>query len=269
MMFQSVPVCMFHHVNEHSGDFITVSTANFEKMMTMLAHENYATLSSEQFLLYKLGIVSVPRKSVLLTFDDAWLDTYINAFPIMRRYGHQFTIFVVSDRTSASSQFERSGNPASFPKHAVAERLLDSPGIGEVVCNWKDLSDMLDSGLCSIENHTATHGKTQNLDFDIARGREEIRKVLGASANQLCWPCGRHDSHDLAIAQELGIDITYLVRRGVNIPRLWNMKIKRFTVEDRDAAWFKRQLEIFSRPLYGYLYSRIKPDRWLKKPPAK
>jgi len=180
MMFQSVPVCMFHHVNEHSGDFITVSTANFEKMMTMLAHENYATLSSEQFLLYKLGIVSVPRKSVLLTFDDAWLDTYINAFPIMRRYGHQFTIFVVSDRTSASSQFERSGNPASFPKHAVAERLLDSPGIGEVVCNWKDLSDMLDSGLCSIENHTATHGKTQNLDFDIARGREEIRKVLGA-----------------------------------------------------------------------------------------
>ena len=265
-MLQSVPVCMFHHVNEHEKDFITVSVENFKNMMAMLSREGYRTLSSEEFRLYKLGIEKVEKKSVLLTFDDAWLDVFIHAFPIMQQYGHKFTVFVISDFTARAGRYLREAIPRSFPKHDEAERLLDSPRIGEVVCNWDDLKTMLASGLCSIENHTAGHGAAgADVRLDIERGRKAIREALGVSANQLCWPRGKYDARSLAIARELGIDITYLVRRGVNLPRLWTMKIKRFTVDDRDEKWLKRNLEIFSRPLYGYLYSRIKPDRLKKK----
>ena len=265
-MLQSVPVCMFHHVNEHKQDFITVSVENFKSMMAMLSREEYRTLSSEEFRRYKLGIEKAPKKSVFLTFDDAWLDVFVHAFPVMRQYGHKFTVFVISDLTALASRYLRKTTPRSFPGQSEAERLLDSPRIGEVVCNWDDLKTMLDSGLCSIENHTASHGAPgADVRSDIERGRTAIREALGVPANQLCWPRGKHDAHSLAIARELGIDITYLVRRGVNLPRLWTMKIKRFTVEDEDAEWFKRTIELFSRPVYGYLYSRIKPDRLKRK----
>lgn len=257
---------MFHHVNENAGDFITVSVENFENMMAMLRREGYTTLSSEEFRRYQLGMEKAPPKSVLLTFDDAWLDVFVHAYPVMRQYGHKFTVFVISDRTESASRHLRTTTASAFPKHGAAEKLVGSPRINEVVCSWRDLEAMLDSGLCSIENHTAGHGaEGSDVRSDIERGRQAIRANLGVSANQLCWPKGRHDSRSLAIARELGIDLTYLTRRGVNLPRLGSMKIKRFTVDDEDAEWLKRNLEIFSRPIYGYLYSRIKPDRLKKK----
>jgi len=265
-MLQSVPVCMFHHVNENENAFLTVSVGKFREMMAMLHREGHTTLSSEEFRRYKLGTRKVPRKSVLLTFDDAWLDVYLHAFPVMKQYGQKFTVFVASDRTELASRYRRGSDPAGFPGHGESVALLDSPRISEVVCNWEDLKTMLDSGLCSIENHTASHA-AEGVDVrsDISKGRKAIREALGVSANQLCWPKGKHDTVSLAVARELGIDVTYLVRQGVNLPRLWTMKIKRFTVDDVDAERFRDQVTIFSRPVYGYIYSRIKPERLKKK----
>jgi peptidoglycan/xylan/chitin deacetylase (PgdA/CDA1 family) len=264
-MPQSVPVCMFHHVNENEKDFITVSVENFKNMMAMLHREGYTTLSSEEFRRYKLGIEKVPRRSVMLTFDDAWLDIFVHAFPVMQCYGHKFTVFVISDLTERASRYPRTLTPTKFPKHNEAISLADSPRVSEVVCNWEDLRTMMESGLCSIENHTASHGATSDVRSDIEKGRRAIQTALGVPANQLCWPRGKHDAPSMAIARELGIDVTYLVRRGVNLPGLWTMRIKRFTVKDEDSQWLKRNIEIFSRPVYGYLYSRIKPDRLKKK----
>lgn len=252
---------MFHHVNRHARDFVTVHTATFEAMMERLHREGYTTLSSEQFRRFKLGLQKVPPKTVLLTFDDAWLDVYLEAFPILQRYGFQFTVFAVSDWTEASSRNPRRADPPGFPLHSEAKKFIGTSHVGEVICSWEDLEAMLKSGLCSIENHTASHRMEKDLRSDIQKGREAIQKNLGVSGNQLCWPHGRHDRRSLALARELGIDITYLVRRGVNLPRLCNHKVKRFTVKDKDADWLLRQLQIFSRPVYGYLYSRIKPDQ--------
>ena len=36
----------------------------------------------------------MPRKSVLLTFDDAYLDHYLNVFPILNEYGIQGCFYV-------------------------------------------------------------------------------------------------------------------------------------------------------------------------------
>jgi len=87
---------MFHHVNANAGDFLTVSVPVFAEMMGRLRREGYATLSSEEFRDYMLGVRDVPAKSVLLTFDDAWLDVFVYAYPILRTFGLKFTVFVVS-----------------------------------------------------------------------------------------------------------------------------------------------------------------------------
>jgi hypothetical protein len=124
---------------------------------------------------------------------------------------------------------------------------------------------MLKSGLCSIENHTATHGIDTDVRADIEKGREMIRQKLGVPANQLCWPKGIHNQETIKIARNLGLKMTYLVRRGVNLPRWWTMKIKRFTVDDWNEKQLRQNLQIFSHPLIGYIYSRLKPDRIKQK----
>jgi peptidoglycan/xylan/chitin deacetylase (PgdA/CDA1 family) len=269
MKFRSVPVCMFHHVNENAGDFLTVSVPVFAEMMARLHQEGYATLSSEEFREYMLGLRDVPPKSVLLTFDDAWLDVFVRAFPILCEFGHKFTVFVISDCADMATAHPRETVPEAFLAHREAEKVMHMSRAGEVMCSWDDLREMARSGLCSVENHTAGHGRLDDIGADIALGRDALRHRLGRAGNQLCWPSGRHDAKSLAVARALGIEITYLVRRGVNLAGHGAMRVKRFTVDDRDGDWLMRQLEIFSRPVYGYFYSRIKPDRlkekWLNK----
>ncbi len=264
-MIQSVPVCMFHHVTEHRNDRVTVNVEAFSDMMAMLSREGYTTLSSEEFRLYMLGLGKVPPKSVLLTFDDGWLDVFVRAFPIMEKYGHKFTVFAISDWADRASRNPRAAAPTAFPPHEEAKRLVATSMAREVACSWEDLKAMRAGGLCSVENHTASHGLNEDVRSDIEEGQRAIRANLGVPGNQLCWPFGRHSPRSLAIARELGIDITYLVRSGVNLSGFCAMKVKRFTVKDRSADWLKHKLEIFSRPLYGYIYSRIKPDRIRRK----
>ena len=69
--------------------------------------------------------------------------------------------------------------------------------------------------------HREPHGEPRregDIREDVVEGRRAIQEALGVPANQLCWPYGKHTRQGLSIARELGIDITYLVRRGVNLP---------------------------------------------------
>ncbi|RLB36599.1 MAG: hypothetical protein DRH12_15555 [Deltaproteobacteria bacterium] len=264
-MYQSIPVCMYHHVNDNPDKYLTVSVKNFRAQMELLHREGFTTLSSSEFMAYKKGVGRFPRKSVLLTFDDAWLDVFVNAFPILKQLNLKFTLFVISERAKRASMFSPHFSDKLFPSHHEAEQIAETPDAYTVVCGWKHLREMIDSGLCSVENHTATHGHLDDIMADIQEGKEAIESCLGVATRQLAWPRGKYNRDKLKVARDLGIEVAYTTRRGINLPFIGTMKVKRFTVDDHGADWFKRSLTIFSSPLYGYLYARLKPDRKRRK----
>lgn len=203
----------------------------------------------------------------MITFDDAWLDVHAHAFPILQEFGHKFIVFTVSGWTEqASQQAVATKIDGEFPKHRAAEKLLKENRAGEVICSWRHLREMQDSGLASIENHSATHRDAVQLAAgalreDLLRCQTAIHENLGRASRHLCWPYGRHNSAAMRLAHELGFGATHLTRRGVNLAGGKTFAVKRFTVEDRGEIWLKRQLAIFSNPVAGFLYARLKPDR--------
>ncbi len=268
MIPHSIPVGMYHHVNRNSGDFITVSLENFRRQMEWLRRENYETLSAETFLAALRGEHRPAKRCVVLTFDDAWLDVHACAFPILRAFGHKFIVFTVSNWTEQASRQPftvADGHP--FPTHDEATKLIKQKHAHEVVCSWDHLREMQASGLCSIENHSATHRNAADLApevlrEDLLRCRDAIKANLQRESRHLCWPRGSHNAQTLALARKLGFETTYLVRRGINLMGGGSFAVKRFTVEDRAEQWLGKQLRIFSNPLLGQLYARLKPDRW-------
>ncbi|MEI6713258.1 MAG: polysaccharide deacetylase family protein [Verrucomicrobiota bacterium] len=267
---RSVPVGMFHHVNHNADDFITVSVKHFADQMACLVKEGVTTLSAQELLEHQLGQKEAPAKSFAITFDDAWLDVYVHAFPILKQHGLKFTIFVVTDWSEAASKNPPATLPFDFPTHHESEKLVRANRTGEVICGWDHLREMMASGLCSIESHTATHEDVtkmsgDSLRADLRRASQSLQANLGVTSRQLCWPKGRHNKQSTTLAQEEGIEATYLVKRGVNLAGKGGLDIKRFTVDDRPGSWLLKQIGIFSRPVYGYLYSRIKPDRLQEK----
>ena len=271
MIPRSIPVGMYHHVNHNAGDFITVSVKNFRRQMEWLKRDNYETLSAEKFLAALRGEYRPAPRSFVLTFDDAWLDVHTFAFPILRELGHHFIVFTISNWTDrASEQPFHATTEAAVPTHEAASKLIKEKRAHEVICSWEHLREMQASGLCSIENHSASHRHAtqiapEALREDLLRCREAIQNQLHRDSLHLCWPRGSHNAQTLALARELGMATTYLVRRGVNLVGGGSFAVKRFTVEDRDEMWLERQLRIFSNPLFGVLYARLKPDRWFRR----
>lgn len=88
-------VLAYHHVGD-AGDtapWVTTSRGRFAEQMAFLA-ENRMVLSMDQ-LLADLRQGRVPRGGgVVVTFDDAALDTYSIAIPVLRHHGMPAVLFV-------------------------------------------------------------------------------------------------------------------------------------------------------------------------------
>ena len=85
----AIPVLMYHHVNPE-GKFINVSPETFERQMRYLKDTGFTAVCTEDFAGILSGKIAAPRKPVMITFDDGWLDNWVFAFPVLKRYSYNF-----------------------------------------------------------------------------------------------------------------------------------------------------------------------------------
>lgn len=70
---------------------------DFKKEMKYLKKHNYKTLTLSDVECYMNKKCKLPRKSVLITFDDGWKSEYELALPILKEYGFNAVIFYIGD----------------------------------------------------------------------------------------------------------------------------------------------------------------------------
>jgi len=84
----TVLVLMYHRVapiDEFDPHLISATPANFNMQMRYLRH-NYKVISIEQLAHYRKKPNMLPKRAVIVTFDDGYLDNYVHAFPVLRKY---------------------------------------------------------------------------------------------------------------------------------------------------------------------------------------
>ena len=89
-----VPVLMYHHVS-HCPGLVTLSPETFRKQMKWLAENNWKTLSSDELEFFYRG-GKLPRKSVMLTFDDGYLDNWFQVYPLLNEFNLKAHIFLIT-----------------------------------------------------------------------------------------------------------------------------------------------------------------------------
>jgi len=249
----SVPVIMYHHILSKDS-FIASSVENFDKQMKFIS-ENYKSLTSKEFEDYKKGKISVPKNSVLITFDDGWRDNLEFAYPILKKYNLNATLFIITGWIDEASKkeyhfVERKHNEC---KQIVKQRA------NEVVLNWKQVESMQD--IFDIHSHTHFHrddyfGKI-SLEEELVISKEKIKQKLGFDTHHLCWPRGIYDENDIKLAKKLGYEVLYTTKRGINKVDNKLYEIKRISVK-KDDKWLKKQLFIFKNDILGGIYSKVK-----------
>jgi peptidoglycan/xylan/chitin deacetylase (PgdA/CDA1 family) len=255
----SVPVLMYHHVSSHKGALVTITPENFESHIKYLTDEGYKTLTLEEFAQFKKGELELPKKSVLITFDDGWIDNRLVAYQILKKYGAKAAIFVVTDWVERASEGKRASDDIYIPNHREGKKLAYEEPSAAVV-NWDDLVSMSD--VFSVGSHSNAHDNEElGMDEwrdDLAFSKALIKNRLGFESKHLCWPRGNYTEGLVDLAQSLGFETLYTTKRGVNLADGDTSEIKRISVKDKDAKWLKSALRLYSSPILGGLYARFK-----------
>ncbi|MEW5942650.1 MAG: polysaccharide deacetylase family protein [Pseudomonadota bacterium] len=264
---RAVPVLMYHHVSPRPG-LVTVSPETFAAQMEYLAAAGYTALTADDFLGFLLGQRQVPEKSVLITFDDGYLDNYVHAYPVLKRLGLHAVIFVVTGWIGEGPA--RSGQALPCPDHKACKAAIAAGRADEVMLRWSEIEEMEASGAAEFHSHTHSHIRwdkespvgehIEQMEADLMRSQAELRRRLGKESPHLCWPWGYFEPEYQNVAREMGFSAQYTVDKGVNIPGTDPARIRRMVVKDRAGAWFARRLWIYSRPLLGCLYLRLRGE---------
>jgi peptidoglycan/xylan/chitin deacetylase (PgdA/CDA1 family) len=154
----SPPVFYYHSVAPKPFDgwllkFLTIKLANFERQVAYLKNNHFKTIFMDEWLRIRRGQKTAAGKEVCLTFDDGLLDNWVYAYPVAKKYGLKFTIFVSPECIEPRSVVR----PTLEDVWEGRCQESDLEGLGYL--SWEELRLMQESGVVDIQSHTMTHAK--------------------------------------------------------------------------------------------------------------
>jgi peptidoglycan/xylan/chitin deacetylase (PgdA/CDA1 family) len=189
-----------------------ITPAAFEAQMNELKDRGITVISMQDLLAWKRGEKNIPPRCAIITFDDGWKSQYEVAWPIMKKYGYPFTMFLYTEGVRGGSL-----------------------GGGEAI-TWEQLADMRDNGV-DIEAHSATHqdlreghtimlastgGKRtktkltgpqyeQWMQNEVVGSKQLLEQRLGIKVNCFAVPFGNYNEHVKEIARNAGYEAMFTV----------------------------------------------------------
>lgn len=263
----TVPVLMYHHVNPNKGDMITVAPDVFEKQMRHIKEKGYRTLSLSELIDFIEGRVHFKEKCVAITFDDGYLDNYIYAYPILKRYGLRAAVFLVSRWVDGASVIkDKKAVVDEFKKrpvtHSDAKALAEKKEFERFSISWDMVFEMRKSGLIEFYSHTASHSACDTISGEevlkeLKESKATIESRLRERCDLLCWPKGKFNAATVEAAKQAGYKGLFTTIHGIVKKGSSPFSIKRIVVKDK-ADWFKSRLRIYTNPLMAEVYLRFK-----------
>lgn len=183
-----VPILMYHYVSPLLPDAddirvgLTIYPETFRAHMQYLHDQGYQTVSLSDLHDALLTGEQLPPRSIVLTFDDGYIDHYTNVFPVLQEFGFAGTFFVITETAD-------NNNP--------------------VYLSWAQIQRMYEAGM-SIEAHTKTHRDLRGRDYDflvyeILGSLESIEAHTGNPAHMFAYPSGRYDGKTLEVLQQMPV----------------------------------------------------------------
>lgn len=228
------PILMYHSISSGAAwrfRPFTVRSECFENHARYLRDQGYHALTVSDLVRGRqAGLGSVPRKAVVLTFDDGFADFHAAALPILVKYGLAATLYVVSGYIGGTS------------------RWLDRQGAGSrPLLSWSQLAEIKTSGI-EIGSHSVSHAALDILPVsrakeEIQQSRYQLQDKLGAEINSFAYPYGYYSKPVRDLVMSAGYISACAVRYAVSPPTDDRFALRRHIVRhDADAAYLEALL---------------------------
>jgi peptidoglycan/xylan/chitin deacetylase (PgdA/CDA1 family) len=139
------------------------------------------------------------RRTVALTFDDAYRSVFERAFPVLQALGLPATVFV-------PTEWVEKGEPMGW---GGIDRWLGSEHERELApMTWRDLEALLEAGW-EVGSHTRTHPHLPEIDDaaladELEESKAECERLLRRPCTSVAYPYGDVDARVVEAAARAG-----------------------------------------------------------------
>jgi peptidoglycan/xylan/chitin deacetylase (PgdA/CDA1 family) len=220
-----VPILMYHEVTARPAPEFrkySVTARAFATQMRWLAAAGYTPVGLDALLDAREGGRPLPRRAVVITFDDGFRDCIAYAAPILGDLGFTATFYLVANLVGRTS--------AWLPR----ERGVELP-----LADWGAVRALAAAGFeCGA--HTLTHPRLPELSpaacrEELAGSRATLEDRLGRPVRHFAYPFGAYNEAVRAAADEAGYRSAVSVRLGLSAPDDDRLALRRVPVLGSDS----------------------------------
>ena len=182
-------VLQYHHVGTDTPPSTSTAPDRFAMHLDYLEQSGFEVVRLEDLVKAHAAGGPLPDRAAAITFDDGYRSIYEAAWPLLKRRGWPFTVFV------NSAPHDR-GSP--------------------LFMSWDQLRELSEGG-ATIANHTVSHphllerlpGQDEAawrrwVMSEITDAQARIRQEIGAAPKLFAWPFGEFDAALVDVLGELG-----------------------------------------------------------------
>jgi peptidoglycan/xylan/chitin deacetylase (PgdA/CDA1 family) len=190
--------------------------------MQYLHRHHYSVIPLAQLVRSLRGHDALPKKAVVVTFDDGSSCIYGQAMPILAKHGFPATVFMISGLVDGSNEWLRG---AGFPERrmlSVAElRTLSAEGI-------------------EVGSHTVTHPWLSRIALERARAevrdsKAQLEDLLGRQIEHFAYPYGDYSEAVREGVEEAGYSAACSTRWGKRHTEADLYDLRRVEITGRDS----------------------------------
>jgi len=180
-------VLMFHQVDNDMERWVdyngSITLDSFEIFINELVN-----MGVDFGQVTEIGSTSMLKNKVYITFDDGYLDTYINAYPILKMYDIPFCIFITTGYVNKNNYL-----------------------------NKEMLKTLASEQLCTIGSHTISHPllrfeSEESSYYEIYKSKCILEECLGRAVEYFAFPYGSLyacSKRDIRNAQKAGYKLAF------------------------------------------------------------
>jgi peptidoglycan/xylan/chitin deacetylase (PgdA/CDA1 family) len=196
-----VSVLGYHDLSETETETaMRLHTSKFRKQMATLRQLGITVISLEDFLAWKRGAKAIPKKSIVLTFDDGWKSVYTDAMPILKEFGYPFTLYLYKNYID--------GGKKALTTAMITEMLQHGASLGS-----HSVSHPFPATIKAYRKKGA-HEFDAFLRTEMGESKRFIETKFATTATTYAYPGGFVTEEMWPIAEEFGYSSLFTVVPG-------------------------------------------------------
>lgn len=194
-----VAILGYHQFSQTADETeMLIRTSKFRRQLEVIGELGIAVISMDQFIRWKKGELDLPRHCVMITIDDGWKAVHTEAFPILREFGHPFTLFLYKNYVAGGNKALTNAMIREMMKHGatIGSHSVSHPYPAEIK---KQRTEDLE-------------GFKEFMRSEMGDSKRFLEKTFGITVPIYAYPGGFFTDDMFPIAAEIGYEYLFTVQ---------------------------------------------------------